>query len=269
MMIRNKYRIAVIQNTPLYKTEASIDKALELVEQAAGSAAMIVLPEMFTTPYELNLMQGASLFSNSAIERLCTAARKHSVYICSGSLPMQRNNKLTNTSYLINSTGEIIYKYDKCHLFDVQLDELTVRESKFFTPGNSASIIETELGNIGISICYDIRFPELARKMTLQGMQIICIPAAFSETTGKAHWHSVLRARAIENQIYLCAASPAHNPKSSYPAYGHSLIINPWGEIIAEADQGEEIIYGEIDISFLKNVRRKLPLLKHRQPTLY
>ena len=182
---------------------------------------------------------------------------------------MQRDNKLTNTSYLINSSGNIIYEYNKCHLFDVQLDDLTVQESKVFTAGNSTSVIKTELGNIGISICYDIRFPELARKMTLQGMQAICVPAAFSKTTGKSHWHAILQARAIENQIYLYAASPACNPKSSYPAYGHSMIIDPWGEIVAEAGIGEEIIYGTIDLEFIKYVRHKLPLLNHRRADIY
>ena len=269
MIIRKKQSVAIIQNMPAYNLEHSLSNALSLVEQAADSADMIILPEMFITPYELNLMQDASLLSNIAIEKLKIIANKYSVFICSGSLPVQRDKKLSNTSYLINSSGNVIYEYNKCHLFDVQLDDLTVQESKIFSAGNSASIIKTELGNIGISICYDIRFPELARKMTLQGMQAVCVPAAFSETTGKSHWHAVLRSRAIENQIYLYAASPARNPKSSYPAYGHSLIINPWGEIISEAGTDEEIIYGSVDLEFLENIRHKLPLLQHRRTDIY
>ena len=268
-MITEKYRAAVIQNMPLYNTEESIDAALNLVEQAASSADLIVLPEMFTTPYELVRMQQVSQYSPAALQKLKAAASRYSVIICSGSLPVQRDKKLTNRSYLIDDSGHVVYEYDKCHLFDVQLSELTVSESKFFAAGNSVSSVETQLGRIGISICYDIRFPEPARKMTLQGMQLMCVPAAFSETTGKAHWHTVMRARAIENQIYLCAASPAYNKKSSYPAYGHSLIVNPWGEVIAEAGRDEEIIYADIDPALISKVRRQLPLLKHRRPELY
>jgi len=268
-MIKEKYRAAVIQNMPLYNTEDSIGSALSLVEQAASSADLIVLPEMFITPYELVRMQKVSQYSPSVLQKLCESAAKHKVFICSGSLPVKRNTKLTNTSYLIDDSGHAVYEYDKCHLFDVRLSGLAVSESKFFTAGNSVSTVETRLGRIGISICYDIRFPELARKMTLQGMQLICVPAAFSETTGKAHWHTVMRARAIENQIYLCAASPAYNSESSYPAYGHSLIVDPWGEVIAEAGRGEEIIYADIEHALINKVRRQLPLLKHRRPELY
>jgi len=270
MTIKQKYRAAVVQNMPLYDTEKSIAAALHLSNQAAASADIIILPEMFSTPYELALMNKASEFSTAALNELCRIAKQNSAFICTGSLPIQRNNsKLTNTSYLISNHGRIIYEYDKCHLFDVQLPQLTVRESKVFTAGNSAETVETTLGNIGISICYDIRFPEPARKMTLAGMQLLCLPAAFSETTGKAHWHSVMRARAIENQIYICVASPALNPESSYPAYGHSMIIDPWGVIIAEADSSEEIIYGEIEHLLIEKVRRELPLLKHRRPEIY
>jgi predicted amidohydrolase len=269
MTLKQKYIAAVVQNMPLYNTEKSITSALQMVSEAAVAADIVLLPEMFSTPYELALMDKAADFSDSALDELCRIAKQHDTFICSGSLPLRRSTKLTNTSFLIDNSGGLILEYDKCHLFDVQLPQLTVSESKVFTAGNSVKTVETILGRIGISICYDIRFPELTRKLTLQGMQLLCVPAAFSETTGKAHWHTVMRARAIENQIYICVASPARNDESSYPAYGHSMIISPWGEIIAEAGCVQEIIYGEIDPATIDKIRRQLPLLKHRRPQLY
>jgi predicted amidohydrolase len=214
-------------------------------------------------------MNEASHHTQNALDGLRSIASKKATFICAGSMPVRNSNGLTNTSYLISDSGEILYEYDKCHLFDVQLPEITVSESRFFQPGKSTYIAETSIGAIGTLICYDIRFPELARKITLDGMQILCVPAAFSTTTGSAHWHTVMRARAIENQIYLCAASPARDPQSSYPAYGHSMIVDPWGKIMAEAKESETIIYADISLDHLADIRRKLPLLKHRQPNLY
>ena len=269
MTLKPKYRAAVVQNMPLYDTEKSISAASQLVAEAAATADIVILPEMFTTPYELTLMNTAARFTSAALKELCCIAKQNSSFICSGSMPVRRSTKLTNTSYLIDRSGKLIYEYNKCHLFDVKLPQLTVSESKIFTAGDSIKTVETLLGKIGIAICYDIRFPELTRKMTLAGMQLLCLPAAFSETTGKAHWHTTMRARAIENQIYICVASPARNDKSSYPAYGHSMIISPWGEIIAEADCGQEIIYGEINPATIDKIRQQLPLLKHRRAKLY
>ncbi len=263
------FQVAVIQNKPLFNTEASIQATLALIEQASSTAKLIVLPEMFTTPYEFARMQNASNYSGGTLQQLQLIAKKHSVLISAGSMPVQRKEKLTNTSYLIDESGEVLYEYDKCHLFDVRLKTLTALESKVFAAGSHTSLAQTQIGTIGTVICYDIRFPELARKMALNGMQILTVPAAFNTTTGNAHWHTVMRARAIENQIFICAASPARNKESSYPAYGHSLIINPWGEIVAEAGEDEEIIYGSIDMEALETIRVQMPLLKHRRPNLY
>jgi omega-amidase len=131
--------------------------------------------------------------------------------------------------------------------------------------GKTMTVFETEFCKAGVAICYDIRFPELIRKMTLAGAEIIIVPAAFNMTTGPAHWHVTSRARAIDNQIYIALASPARNPKSPYIAYGHSLAVNPWGKIISEASTGQEIIFAEIDTAYLGIIRQQLPLLSHRR----
>ena len=269
MVKREHYRTAIVQNKPLRNTEASIAAALDLINTAAQKAGLVILPEMFTTPYEFALMRSASQFSSAALEKCRETAARHSVFICCGSMPVMRGNTLSNTSYLISDTGLILYEYDKCHLFDVRLPEITVSESRIFSPGNSLKLAQTSIGCIGTIICYDIRFPELARRLTLDGMQLLCVPAAFSTTTGPAHWHTVMRARAIENQIYVCAASPARDADSAYPAYGHSMIVDPWGKIIAEAGHEETIIYADISLEMVSTIRKRMPLLEHRRAELY
>ena len=143
------------------------------------------------------------------------------------------------------------------------------QESKHISPGKDITVFDTELCRIGVAICYDMRFPELIRKMALDGAQLIIIPAAFNMTTGPAHWHITARTRALDNQVFFACASPARDNDSGYMVYGHSLISDPWGNIITEASQSEEIICGEIDLEELSRIRRELPLLKHRKPELY
>jgi omega-amidase len=181
----------------------------------------------------------------------------------------KRGNNIYNSSYLINPQGEIILQYDKCHLFDVDLKRVCVKESAVFTAGNELSVVQTELGTIGILICYDIRFPELARRLTLVGAEMLLVPAAFNTVTGPAHWHITFRARAVENQVFIAAASPARNKSTKYHAYGHSLVVNPWGQVIVEAGKKQEIIYARIKPGILNKTRKRLPLLKQRRPDLY
>ena len=139
-----------------------------------------------------------------------------------------------------------------------------------FTSSNNELIVkETPFGKLGLSVCYDIRFPEMARKLALKGAEILLVPAAFNTVTGPAHWHVMFRARAIENQVFIAAASPALTPEAQYRAYGHSMIVNPWGEVLAEAGTGKSIIYAEIDPQALKDTRERLPLLKHRRRDIY
>jgi predicted amidohydrolase len=228
-----------------------------------------LLPEIFNYAYEIELLKKIAEDNNETLIKLQEAANKNKIYLCTGSIPEKVKNKIYNKSYLINPDGQIIHSYCKSHLFDVELPHLRVQESQTFSPGNKISAISTELGKIGILICYDIRFPETARKLSLSGVEIILVPAAFNHITGPAHWHVVFRARAIENQVYIAAAALARNNNSKYKAYGHSMIIDPWGKIISEARKKEEIIYADLNPDILKKVRAELPLLKHRRTDLY
>ncbi|MEG0662965.1 MAG: nitrilase-related carbon-nitrogen hydrolase, partial [Anaerovoracaceae bacterium] len=137
------------------------------------------------------------------------------------------------------------------------------------TPGNAATVVDTKYGKIGVAICYDVRFPELSRRMALDGAKVIILPAAFNMTTGPAHWSLSMRARALDNQVYFAANAPARDENGPYVAYGHSMIVSPWGEVLMEADEKEDIIYSEIDTDYVDSIRDQLPLLKHRREELY
>jgi omega-amidase len=240
-------------------------------DAAEGGADIIILPEMFNCPYDSSLF---SRFSESypaeTANFLSKLARLHSVYIIGGSIPEREGNALYNTSYSFDRKGNLIGRHRKIHLFDVEIEGgVSFKESETITAGNEVTVIETEFCKIGIAICYDMRFPELIRKMVLCGAKIIIVPAAFNMTTGPAHWHILARTRALDNQVYFIAAAPARDKEASYTAYGHSLVANPWGDIISEASENEEIIFSEIDLGFVDKIRRELPLLKHRKEEVY
>ena len=164
----------------------------------------------------------------------------------------------------------MIGKHRKVHLFDIDVKGgIRFMESDTLTAGSEMTILDTEFGKIGVAICYDVRFPEWFRKMALAGARLIVLPAAFNMTTGPAHWDLTMRARALDNQVYFAANSPARDETGPYVAYGNSCIASPWGDFIAHADEKECILYGDIDLDYEDSVREQLPLLKHRRPELY
>ncbi len=267
-----KFKMAVCQNKPARDKAASIFHAVEMIEKAAKNGAeLIVLPEIFYHPYELeNILELTEEADDSeTLDYLKDCARRLKIHLCAGSMAIRDGNEIFNRSYLISPEGKILLKHDKCHLFDVNFKELKVKESSFFSPGNALNVVETELGKIGILICYDIRFPEAARMLALAGAEILLVPAVFNTVTGPAHWNLLFRTRAVENQIYVAAASPARDNDALYQAYGHSMIIDPWGEIMTEAETDESIIYSDVDPGKMNDIRGRLPLLKHRRKELY
>jgi len=293
-----KFKLAVCQNKPGFDKEKNVAQAIRMIESASEKGAkLVVLPEIFYYPYELKTIKNIAEEKNGrTISTLKDCAKRCKIYLCTGSIAEKvlisgstkvaakktatdtvhrktrsasKKEVITNTSYLIGPDGKTLLRHDKCHMFDASLKDLKCRESAVFKPGNKVSIVSTPLGKMGILICYDIRFPEMARKLALMDADIVLVPAAFNSITGPAHWHVIFRARAIENQIFIAAASPALNPKAIYKAYGHSMIINPWGKVLAEAGNNEDIIYADIDPRVLKDTRHKVPLLKHRREDLY
>jgi omega-amidase len=267
-------RISVAQFSISRIKEANLEKARQAIETAAKEGATyLLLPEMFICPYEGDQFEAfAEMETDSpTVDALASWAAEYRINLIGGSIPefCPDTNKIFNTAFVWDATGRKLGKYRKIHLFDVNLPTVAVTESDYLGYGESWQVFQTPDLTFGVAICYDIRFPELIRSMVLAGATCLFLPGAFSKTTGDAHWHVTMRARAIDNQIYVCAAGPAPSEGISYPYYGHSLIVDPFGEVIADAQTEETVIYGWYEPERLEDVRARLPLLKHRQPQVY
>ncbi|MEN8906008.1 MAG: carbon-nitrogen hydrolase family protein, partial [Clostridiales bacterium] len=195
---------------------------------------------------------------------------KNNIYLIGGTIPEKDDNKIYNTCFIFDKNGNIVSKYRKMHLFDIDIPKkIRFLESDVLTAGSDLTLIDTEICKIGIAICYDMRFSEIFRIMALAGAQIILAPASFNMITGPLHWELLIKSRALDNQIFFGACSTARSNKSEYVSYGNSMICDPWANIVAKGGFGEEIIYGEIDLSKNLKYRSELPLIKHRRKDLY
>jgi len=232
---------------------------------------LICLPEMFNCPYETSKFpQYAESNQGETWQVLSSLAKEYEVYIVGGSIPEKSNSKYYNTAYIFDRNGIQIGRHRKMHLFDIDIkDGQRFMESDILSAGNKITVVDTQFGKIGVAICYDIRFPELTRLMTLSGAQVIFIPAAFNMTTGPAHWELLFRSRALDNQVYLFATASAQNPDADYKSYGHSLAVSPWGKIIKQLDYHEGILINNVDKTHLQEIRKQLPVLKHRRSDIY
>ena len=262
-------KIAVIQLQSVLDPSqnlATIKKFLN--EAAAQEVKAVFLPEVFysisdgtkPTPY---LVEG----KNEHYEAIRSLATDSGLYILGGSAATLVNGKVMNRSYNFAPDGAELMTYDKMNLFTVDLSKhpsnTVVDETRVYTAGNIPKILPLKEFNIGLSICFDLRFPELFRAYSYQGANVLSISSAFTVPTGKAHWHTLLRARAIENQCYVIASAQwgQHNEKMS--TFGHSLIVDPWGEVLADAGEGEKIIYGELDFDKIEAIRSRLNVLRN------
>ncbi|WP_292886089.1 carbon-nitrogen hydrolase family protein [Methanobrevibacter sp. UBA212] len=269
----NKVRIALCQMNVVDDKKANLKKAGSFIADSAHSNAdFIVLPEMFNCPYSNDkfVEYGENEHDSCTLNTISQLAESYNVYILAGSIPEREGDKLYNTSYLFDKTGSIIAKHRKMHLFDIDVKgRITFKESDVLTAGDDFTIADTDFGRIGIGICYDVRFVELARIMAEKGAEILFYPGAFNQTTGPAHWELLFRSRALDNQVFCIGVAPALNIDASYHSYGHSIIANPWGEVIAQAGEKEELVICEIDLSEIKKVREELPVLKNKRKDLY
>jgi len=264
------FKLALIQVIPFSNPEQNAKRAIDLIETAVeNGATFIALPEMFYTPFEPQALRNASYYAAAILAMLKETAKTYGIHLCTGSLPVEKSGSVYNAAFLLDPQGNEILSHKKCHLYDVSFGAVQSRESSLFSAGNSVHIAHTDLGTVGMLMCYDIRFPEMARHLTLSGAELIIVPAVFNDITGAAHWNVLMRARAIENQVFLAAISQGKNPKAAYKAYGHSMVVSPWGDILTEADERETIVYATLDPQILENTRKRLPLLNHRRPDLY
>ena len=237
---------------------------------AREEADLCLLPEMFQTPYELPLMRSsAEEACGPTLERIGTLARELELYVVAGSFCERDGGCYHNSSFVLGPDGDVLGVHRKIHLFDVSLESVKVTESAVFAPGERPLVVETPFCRLGVAVCYDTRFPGIFHHFEAERVEVVAIPAAFSRTTGSAHWHLLMRSRAVDYQVYLAAACPAPDESSTYVAYGHSLIVDPWGALLAEAGEGTESIFAGLSAARLEKVRRELPLLRHRRPDLY
>ncbi len=268
-----KFKIALCQTMVKDDKDYNLNKALEFIEKAARNGANIIsLGEMFICPYRNDVFKeyAEEEVSSNTLKAISKSAKKHNVYIVAGSIPEKEGDKYYNTAYVIGKDGHIITKHRKIHLFDIDIKGgVYMKESDTFSSGENITTFDTEYCKIGLAICYDMRFPEIFRIMVQNDVKLVIVPAAFNNVTGPAHWDIIIRNRAVDNQIYFAAASPARNYEETYLAYGHSSVCNPFGEIIGQLDESEDILYSDIDLEYLDKVRVELPLLKHRRLDLY
>lgn len=270
----NSFKLGICQMQVEDNKKSNLKKAREMIAEAAGRGCrLVVLPEMFNCPYRSDTFPDYAepVPGGETSLMLARSARKEGIYLVGGSIPENDDSgTVYNTCPVFSPAGQLIACHRKLHLFDVDLEAgLSFRESDTLGAGRQVTVFSTSLATVGVAICYDIRFPELARLMALQGAELIVLPGAFNTITGPAHWETLLKARAIDNQVFVVGASPALNPSASYHAWGHSLVVDPWGTVLAAASQDETILYAEIVPARVKQVRRELPLLRHRRTDLY
>ena len=247
----------------------NLDKVETLVATAATHGArLVVLPEVF-------LWRGPRPEERSAAEpipgpttaRLGALARQLQIYLVGGSiLEVSSGPRVYNTSVLFDPRGDLVASYRKLHLFDVDIaGHVSIRESDTRAPGDAVVTAVTSLGTLGMTVCYDLRFPELYRRLTFAGAEIITIPSAFTFPTGAAHWELLVRARAVENQVYVIAADQIGRSPTGMVDFGHSMIVDPWGTILSEVPRGTGFICSGIDPDYLRSVRRNFPVIAHRR----
>jgi predicted amidohydrolase len=265
-------RAAVCQMRSGEDLEANLATAERLLRvAAAGGADLAVLPEVFTyLGRSSGRAAAAEAVPGPTTERLAAIALEREMWVLGGSVLEVDGDRIYNTSVLFDRAGELVATYRKIHLYDVELpDQPPIRESDTFAPGEQLVTYSTEQARLGLSICYDLRFPELYRGLMVLGAEVFCVPAQFQYTTGIAHWEVLLRARAIENQCFVLAAAQWGSygrEGSNRRSYGHSMIVDPWGRVLEAApEEGDGVGFANLDLSELQEVRTRLPALQHRR----
>ena len=268
-------RVALYQScTGVDPKRSAEDLASAVAEAAAGGAAMLFTPEMsgFLDSDRDRAFRSATTEPRDMVLRVVReAAAAHGIWVHLGSLALRADDSddlLVNRGFVIDDKGEIRGRYDKIHLFDVDLPTgESWRESASYRAGDRPVIVRgTPVGDLGLAICYDLRFPALFEQLSQGGAQVIALPAAFTVPTGQAHWHVLLRARAIEAGLFLIAAAQSGHHEDGRRTYGHSLVVDPWGEVIADAGEPTGLLFAEVEIERIAAVRARIPVLAHRRP---
>ncbi|MES0327451.1 MAG: carbon-nitrogen hydrolase family protein [Gammaproteobacteria bacterium] len=266
-------KVAAIQMASGPNVQANLDEAKKFINIAVQQGAeLIVLPENFAIMgmTEMDKVAVAEQYGQGMIQDfLSSQASNHDVWLVAGTIPIQstEKNKVYSTCLLFNDSGDVVSRYDKIHLFDVTLEESdeSYTESETTTSGDELIVADTPFGRLGLAICYDLRFPEMFRAMADAGVDIFVLPSAFTSLTGKAHWETLIRARAIENLSYMVAAAQGGYHVNGRETHGDSMIVDPWGAVLNRLPHGTGVVVSEIDISKLQKTRQLFPALEHRR----
>ncbi|KAF5386970.1 hypothetical protein D9615_001771 [Tricholomella constricta] len=269
---------------------ANLQHAREMILKAAAGHTkkpdVIVLPECFNSPYghvhfpvyaeKIGFMPGkpydVAKSDSASVKMLSSAAKETGTWLIGGSIPERdaANDHVYNTCTVYNPKGELVATHRKVHLFDIDIPgKIQFKESETLTGGTTMNFFDTEFARIGLGICYDIRFPELAMTSARKGCHLLVYPAAFNLTTGPLHWELLQRARAVDNQVYFSMCSPARDMSAGYHAWGHSMVVDPLGKVLVEASEGENILYTEIDPQTLEDARSGIPVTTQRRFDVY
>jgi deaminated glutathione amidase len=266
-------RVAAVQLNSTDAKDRNLQVAERLVREAAGDGAELVcLPEKWTVLGDSEaLRSGAEPLDGPSLGATRGWARELGIHLLAGSIAerVEGQERLSNTSVLIGPQGEDLAVYRKIHMFDVEVEGVTYRESENEQAGDE--IVVAPLGDLqlGLSVCYDLRFPELYRILAVRGARVVTVPSAFTSPTGRAHWEILLRARAVENQVFVIAPNQIGKAPPHYDSYGHSMIVDPWGEVLAEAPDEECFVAADLDLTEQEQVRERLPALANRRPAAY
>ncbi|MEX2474940.1 carbon-nitrogen hydrolase family protein [Marinobacter sp.] len=272
--------VAAIQMVSTHDLQSNLDEAARLLAEASEEGASVaVLPENFAVLATSKMRPcGLQEASDEPVIRrfLANQARTHGLWIVGGSLPLASrpdgsmvDERVRATCLVFDDQGHEVSRYDKIHLFDAMVEDAhgQYRESDTFEPGDAVMTVQTPAGLLGLAICYDLRFPELFRALRDKGAEWVCLPSAFTWQTGDAHWHALIRARAIENQVWVVAPGQGGQNSERRRTYGHSLVCDPWGKVVAELPEGPGIVTAALDRNHLSNVRSRMPVWEHRRLT--
>lgn len=275
---RQANRVAAIQMVSTHDIAGNLREAEHLLAEAAASGAgMAVLPENFAvlaTRQMIGCGRREADPDNLIRHFLAEQSARLGLWIVGGSLPIASRpdgstvaDRVRACCIVYNDKGEEVARYDKIHLFDAMVEDAQgqYRESDTFEPGEEVVVIDTPAGRLGLAICYDLRFPELFRKLREQGAEWVSLPSAFTWTTGDAHWHALLRARAIENQLWMVAPGQGGQNSERRRTYGHSMIVDPWGRVLSEIGEGQGVVTADLDQERLREIRAQMPVWEHRR----
>ena len=270
--MKHTLTVAQVQMRVTRDKAENIAAACRLIRRAAEQGAeFVMLPEMFCCPYENSAFRPYGEEQDGPAQRALSAlAAELGIWIVGGSIPELEGNRVYNTSFVYDSAGRQVARHRKMHLFDISVEGgQTFRESDTLSPGGEITVFDTPWGKMGLCICFDLRFEELARLMALRGARVIFVPAAFNMTTGPAHWELLFRQRAVDNQLFTVGTSPARSESETYVAWGHSIVCDPWGSVLHQCGAEEEISITSLDLHRVESVRRQLPILRARREDIY